>query len=546
MRYQRCAIGVLVFILLLAGVISSCRPRTVEPTPTPTPTVLPPLPTPTEEEFAQIVAKCQGPSAQGLEKLSASPEFAGLLYVEGQVILTGAPDMIELVAKVVGLGDLKDRFDLDRQTAVYLYNTAKTVQQVTCEANMVGSSYNVWADPNYHLSPAQWIGGGSPWTQNGKWVGEEGGGQGHTMGLQFWQFQQQWAFGSQGIRLLDGNGARRGQETGAGTRIVIFDTSPFDGAGWTDGRCNGCSIQELVGDASAFPGVSMTLTVSHQIDLIPAPTCPGTDQNDPARRSLESRDISNHGLFVAGLAHAVAPASEIYLVRVLEDDGCGTLYQIVKGIDTFTEEILATEKTLRSTILNLSLGVHKTDRDTDFGLPGDIVSLEAVLDWASAQGAVIVAAAGNDSYETPAKDPRVMELPAGYPFVAGVAASSSLRARGCFSNANKAADPLDVAAPGGDGLYLDEQQPCAVPDCTKNSFFCLISMVYKPEPGYAYWVGTSFAAPLYSGQRALLFERAAAAGIVTPEIEDYTCSSPDETLPNGIADWAKVYEVQCP
>lgn len=544
MHYKRCAIGVLVLALLLAGIISSCRPPTAEPTPTPTPTVLPPPPTPTEEEFAQVVAKCQGPSAQGLEKLNASSEFAGLLYVENQVVLTGAPNMIELVAKIVGLGDLKDRFDLDGQTAVYLYNTAKTVQQVTCEANMVGPSYNVWADPNYHLSPAQWIGGGSPWTQNGNWVGNQpGGGQGSATGR---EFREQWAFGPRGIRLLNGNGMRWGQEMGKGTRIAIFDTSPFSETKWIDNKCDHCSIQSLTDGASVFAGVSMTLTVWHQIDLIPAPTCPGTSRNDPARRSLESQDISNHGLFIAGLAHAVAPASEIYLVRVLEDDGCGTLYQIVKGIHVFAQEILGAAGTLHGTILNLSLGVHKTDRDTDFGLPGNIASLEAVLDWASDQGAIIVAAAGNDSYETPAKDPRVMELPAGYPFVAGVAASSSLRARGCFSNANEAADPLDVAAPGGDGLYLDTKQPCAVPDCTKNSVFCLISMIYKPEPGYAYWVGTSFAAPLYSGQRALLFEREAAAGIVTPEIEDYTCSSSDETLPNGIADWARASGVQCP
>ena len=68
----------------------------------------------------------------------------------------------------------------------------------------------------------------------------------------------------------------------------------------------------------------------------------------------------------------------------------------------------------------------------------------------------------------------------------------------------------DVAAPGGDGI-----NSCEVsgknPDsdeyvCQGEPNFCLISLVDKPYPGYAYWVGTSFATPLVSGQAALLRE----------------------------------------
>jgi hypothetical protein len=540
MRYKQCAVLTLVITLLLAGTIYGCRNPLTEPRPTPT--ELPP--TPTDERLDEIRAECEAPSNAGIKKLAEHPELAGLLYREGQVIVTGAPAMVEQVARIVGLEELINSFDLDEQTAVHLYNTDKTVQQVTCEINKLEAFYGVFADPNYHLSPAQWIGGGSPWTQNGGWIGNpHGGGQGNATAD---AFQEQWAFGPEGIHLFEDDRTHWGKQMGEGTRIAIFDTSPFTATEeWGGGnRCDDCSIQQLMEGAPAFSGMTMTLTVWHQIDLIEAPGCPGYDRHDKEKRSLEGQDISNHGLFVAGLAHAVAPSSEVYLVRVLEDDGCGTLYQIAEGIRVFMDEILDQEGNLRGTVINLSLGVHKPAPEFDFGLPGDIRMLEGLLREAVDQGAIVVAAAGNDSYDWDPKkggNPRSMELPAGYSFVVGVAASSKTRMRGCFSNADTTADPSNVAAPGGDGLYLNGEERCTIPDCMNDDTLCLISLVRRPTPGYAYWVGTSFAAPLVSGQKALLLEH---GGGIPPG--DTLCPSPDPTLPNGIINWAKVSGSACP
>jgi subtilisin family serine protease len=269
--------------------------------------------------------------------------------------------------------------------------------------------------------------------------------------------------------------------------------------------------------------------------LIEAPTCPGGDEPVAGSPNWEGQNISSHGLFVAGLAYAVAPDSDLSLIRVLEEDGCGTLYHIVEGIDAFMDESRAKKQDLHSTVINLSFGLHRPSPELNFALPSNIGTLERVLQGAISEGVTIVAAAGNDSYEGPPNPVREMELPAGYEYVIGVAASSIDRGRGCFSNKG------DIAAPGGNGVQSGTD-PCAIPACSDDPEPCLISLVYGPPAGYAYWVGTSFAAPLVSGQRALLLQATPSVGL-----ESAVCPAATPTsLPNGIINWAKVSGAPCP
>jgi subtilisin family serine protease len=305
--------------------------------------------------------------------------------------------------------------------------------------------------------------------------------------------------GPDGIELLGASGDRMTDYMGNDVRVAVFDTSPFDVPD------NGTSVEPI-----AWVTPLLTLTVRHP-ELVPAPNCPGRDRRDPCI-DREKQDISNHGLFVAGLVHAVAPHSEIHLIRVLEDDGCGDLFAIGSAIDSFIEETLDEKGTLKDTVINLSLGVHQPPNPETFGLPKEVVSLQHTIQRAIEHGAVVVAAAGNDSYITPTKAIS-MEIPANDPPVIGVAASNTERKRGCFSNEG------DIAAPGGDGINLpggDEENSCEVPGknpdsdayvCQEEPGFCLISLVDKPYPGYAYWVGTSFSTPLVSGLAALMLEK---------------------------------------
>ena len=486
-------------VLLLAGMALGCETKTPPPTEVP------------------VVDKCLAASKAGRGKQEIHPEYKDLMYIEGQVIVSGNPAQIGAVTEELSQTyklalPLLEEFPLSDGMAIQLYEIPENqtpeyewVEWVTCEINQRGKGLGVVADPNYHLSPAGWAGGGSPWTQNGDWAeGLPGGGLGEAPGA---DFRTQWAFGSAGIHLFDSAGDHRTvpEYMGQGVRIGVFDSSPFPDQGETLAISLSItqtvtvtksekSFQKLMGDNNVEPSeAGDDLTVWH-FDLIEAPTCPGND--------LEDRDISNHGLFVAGLAHTVAPASEIYLVRVLENDGCGDLFSISQGIELFMHEMLKGNKS-EPIVINLSLGVHQPPEPTTLGLPSEVVSLQRTVQNAIDHGAVVVAAAGNDSYDKLV--PSEMEIPASDRRVIGVAASNSERGRGCFSNEG------DVAAPGGNGFEGAEDR-CEVPDMNSCQQFdlCLIGPIYKPyknEPQYAYWVGTSFAAPLVSGLTALTIER---------------------------------------
>jgi hypothetical protein len=477
-------------------------------------------------ELKDLRQICAQQSEDGRKKQAEKPDgfvyppFGDLIYVPNQVILTGSPSTINTVTKTLGL-DLEPtskKFSLsyspqdrnEREMEVHLYQIpdGQTVEQVACEVNgLRGISleeYDVSANPNYYISPAGWSGGGSPWTQNGEWA-EDGGGWGKA---QLTDFRRQWALGLEGIELLDASGDRMTEYMGNDVRVAVFDTSPFILP------VNVTRTIEEIREADP----PLKLTVRHH-ELVPAPNCPGRDRQDP-RIDREKQDISNHGLFVAGLVHAVAPHSEIHLIRVLENDGCGDLFTIESAIESFIRETLddnegtLNEGTLKGTVINLSLGVHQPPKPKTFGLPEEVASLKHTVQKAIEHGAVVVAAAGNDSYNVPTATS--MEIPANGPSVIGVAASNNERKRGCFSNEG------DIAAPGGDGINSCEV-PGRNPDsdeyvCQEEPGFCLISLVHKPNPGYAYWVGTSFSTPLVSGLAALMLEKESGLIISTSSV----------------------------
>lgn len=376
--------------------------------------------------------------------------------------------------------------------------------EVTVRAiNDAGNERNVFADPNYLTGPLAISPCGDPSATEGhpfevggspfEVGGSPGAGPGAAADARgFWT---QWAFGDVGVGQSLGC-------TGEGVRVGVFDTSPFS----VDGGTKITTVSP-----------TLTLQVSHPVmSSLLRPT------------TVSAVNVKDHGLFVAGLAHAVAPESEIHLIRVLNDYGCGDLYTLNKALHTFIYEMSEGQGRLDGVVMNLSLGVHQPRDTKEAGLPSDVVSLEMAVLEAYRRGAVVVAAAGNDSAGF---KPQAMQLPADYPFVIGVAASNIKRGRACFSNRG------NIAAPGGDG----NGRACepAVATCSEDCEYGLISLVLQSSEypdGYAYWVGTSFSAPLVSGQAALLMGPGLLPADVTNEIRGGACPSPDPTLPNGIID----------
>lgn len=308
------------------------------------------------------------------------------------------------------------------------------------------------------------------------------------------EFMHQWAFvGSPGIN-LPSSFARSGKNV----RVGVFDTSPYR-------------------NTHPFSqSISIALPSSLELTSIDA---------------LETGSImSNHGLFVAGLIHAIAPDSEIQLIRVLDDNGCGQLWVLIKALQNFTSEMSKLSTDLDKVVINMSLTVHsekpyETQQDED---PVDCskllkknihdnsqsYSLKASIDQAYCLGAVIVAAAGNDNLKEDENgnpvDPWPQQFPAEYNSVIGVASSNNIGERSCFSNVG------DVAAPGGDGK--EEVNADGKLTCTEMASTCdgsidcqygLISLAQTDNgPQYVYWSGTSFSAPLVSGLAALIYEDA--------------------------------------
>lgn len=156
-----------------------------------------------------------------------------------------------------------------------------------------------------------------------------------------------------------------------------------------------------------------------------------------------------HGTMVAGLVDQISPKSSLIIARVLDSDGYGSAWTLIKG--------LAFAVVRGAEVINVSVGSQER-----------VPAVSDVLDWVEARGALVVAAIGNNGVRkamTPATISKVV-------CVAGVA-------------------PDDRKAPfsNWDGKTLS----CAPATGVRSAWW---------TGEAAIWSGTSFAAPLVSGSIA--------------------------------------------
>lgn len=170
-------------------------------------------------------------------------------------------------------------------------------------------------------------------------------------------------------------------------------------------------------------------------------------------------DVDGHGTAVAGViaAHAnngvggagVCPNCRILPIKVMANDGKGDLATVAQGIVKAAQ--------LHAEVIDLSLGG-----------PVGLDALKQAVDFATAKGAIVVAAAGNSGLGTPF-------YPANYPNVIGVAGTNQSDRLYTWSERGTW---VRVAAPG-----------CNVAPLTQG--------------GYGMFCGTSSATPLVAGLAAL-------------------------------------------
>ena len=179
-----------------------------------------------------------------------------------------------------------------------------------------------------------------------------------------------------------------------------------------------------------------------------------------------AQDDQGHGSHVAGIAAAVSNngtgiagiswGARIMPVKVLDSSGSGWTSDIAAGITWAADN--------GAKVINLSLGG-----------PTGSTTMESAVDYATSQGVLVVAAAGNSGDSSP-------QFPASYANVLAVAATDSSNTRASFSSYGSF---VDIAAPG----------------------VSIYSTIF--DNGYSSMSGTSMAAPHVAGAAALLWNYSA-------------------------------------
>jgi len=163
-----------------------------------------------------------------------------------------------------------------------------------------------------------------------------------------------------------------------------------------------------------------------------------------------------HGTMVAGILALVAPGATILPIRVLDDEGRATAFQIAKAMRYAVDH--------GADILNCS-----------FGVPQDIEMIDDEIDYAEDRDVAIIAGGGNENRHHP------VYFPASDSKTMMVAAVDSFDVKADFSDYNS---KVLVSAPGTG---------------VRSAF---------PGGGWALGSGCSFAVPFVTGEAALILSRA--------------------------------------
>ncbi len=261
-------------------------------------------------------------------------------------------------------------------------------------------------------------------------------------------------------------------------------------------------------------------------------------------------DISDHGLFIAGIIHSLAPTAEIHLIEILNRNGLVSMASFAQGVHkakdilqnrgsdapvvfnaslmfdppikvlqgTIKELVDAIQQDLQypeSSAIQQALADQKITDDEAALLSEHFgtVALAKVMGQALAFAAAIptekgspanhvwVAAAGNEADGAPVRPEA--GYPAYAPFVIGVGALRKPQAGGPrfqFASYSNKADPTSsngIWAFGGD--YDIDFKSRDIEDRAANPRGGLLGVSLKTSSGFARWAGTSFAAAVVSG-----------------------------------------------
>jgi hypothetical protein len=387
------------------------------------------------------------------------------------------------------------------------------------------SPLNIRGDINLRATPLNWLVGGAH-------------GQSGTGGPGGWPLEAHIPLGdSSKFQLVNKQGIASQlssvNEKGNGVHVAILDTAPSQHAldrAYSEWHWHHPLVESMLRPNGPLRVYSASYADLHQMD-----------DYDLLRHRYLMRD---HGLFIAGIIHTIAPEATLHLYEVLNPYGVGCLETIARGLQKVLQNPEIEEG--NPLIINCSfmLGIPTKSGDSydwkkfywDF--PQEFQNLETLQQMSIAtqeifdnvagrKNTTIVAAAGNDALDDIRPDAR---YPAAFDTVLGVGAlpNDPVRVDGKFkaatySNLSDMPVPDGYITLGGEpgpakgvrGVYIGE-----FPDYEAWGFLEFLRRIlpflrklghlpkkvrlerikYKRNlTGWAWWAGTSFATPVISG-----------------------------------------------
>ncbi|HJT54936.1 MAG TPA: S8/S53 family peptidase [Ktedonobacteraceae bacterium] len=272
-------------------------------------------------------------------------------------------------------------------------------------------------------------------------------------------------------------------------------------------------------------------------------------------------DMEDHGLFVTGIVRDLARGANIHYRRVLNDRGTFDMLTLMDALQKIQQLMLKSvdEGGLqgRPVVINLSLVVAPPQEEllgvwlgSNGSIPPDVLSqiksssdllligLRTIIQNLTALGAVIVAAAGNDSNNPATPERRGPRYPAAFPEVISVGAVDKCYRAASYSNfpvlppnhngvaTYGGSRPIPVPPVGPSGTIPlgtvgpDPRTSTAARDVdspigvfSSHHYPKLVAEDRPPdyeaadEHAWAYWSGTSFATPIISAVAARVLQK---------------------------------------
>src|SRR5579885_527423 len=232
--------------------------------------------------------------------------------------------------------------------------------------------------------------------------------------------------------------------------------------------------------------------------------------------------MPDHGIFVAGLIRDIAPGARIRLIRILNDFGGCDLYNLFAALTDLELDMVS--GAIHRLVINLSLTVmpdirrlpyvwfdHRQWPTTQLAGAFRVLThiedgLRLLFESLYAHGALVVAAAGNDStsFLRQGQKPRPPRTPARFDTVLSVTSVNSRFLPSQFANL-ACLPPVNagVATFGGDSSGITDMN--GLPDAVRGIYIApTFPQGEQNISGWADWSGTSFATPIISGLGAHL------------------------------------------